>query len=83
MRPITRITPRPHRTGGEDRHRCEPQAGGKRGGVAPALAGIRDERGVAGLPEPGRRALGDLWRRVDAVRAKAATPDGVGASRNP
>jgi serine/threonine-protein kinase len=38
----------------------------------PALAGIRDERALAGLPEPERRSLLDLWRRVDAVRAKAA-----------
>ena len=51
----------------------------------PALAGLRDSQGVAALPEPERRSLRDLWRRIDALRAKAAAPapQGHGANRNP
>jgi serine/threonine-protein kinase len=41
----------------------------------PALAGIRDGQALAGLPEPERRSLQDLWRRVDELRARAAAPD--------
>ena len=53
--------------------------------IDPAFAGLRDEQAVAGLPEPERRSLRDLWRRIDALRAKAAAPapQRHGASRNP
>ena len=51
--------------------------------VDPALAGLRDAQAMAGIPEPERRSLRDLWRRIDAVRAKAAGPQGQGASKNP
>jgi serine/threonine-protein kinase len=53
--------------------------------VDPALAGIRDAHALAGIPEPERRSLRDLWRRIDALRAKAAAPapQGHDASRNP
>ena len=53
--------------------------------VDPALAGIRDVQALAALPEPERRSLGDLWLRIDALRAKAAapTPQGHDAGRNP
>jgi serine/threonine-protein kinase len=53
--------------------------------VDPALAGLREVQAMAGLPEPERRSLRDLWRRIDALRAKAAAPapQGHGASRNP
>ena len=40
----------------------------------PALAGLRDKQALAGIPEPERRSLRDLWRRIDALRAKAAAP---------
>ena len=53
--------------------------------VDPSLAGLRDVQAMAGIPEPERRSLRDLWRRIDTVRSKAAAPDpqGHGASRNP
>jgi eukaryotic-like serine/threonine-protein kinase len=51
--------------------------------VDPAFAGVREEQAVAGLPEPESRSLRDLWRRVDALRARAAAPQAPGASRNP
>ena len=41
--------------------------------VDPALAGLRDEPALAGIPEPERRSLRDFWRRIDAVRAKAVS----------
>ena len=49
--------------------------------VDPALAGLRDEPALAGLPEPERRSLRDLWRRIDALRAKAARPGPAGTRR--
>jgi hypothetical protein len=53
--------------------------------VDPALAGLRDTPALAALREPERRSLRDLWRRIDALRAKAdaTTPQGHGAGRNP
>jgi len=53
--------------------------------VDPALAGLRDTHALAALPEPERRSLRDLWRRIDALRAKAdaPTPQGHSAGRNP
>ena len=53
--------------------------------VDPALAGLRDTPALAALREPERRSLRDLWRRIDALRAKAdaPTPQGHGAGRNP
>jgi serine/threonine-protein kinase len=42
--------------------------------VDPALAGLRDGQAMAGLPEPECRSLRDLWRRIDALRAKATAP---------
>jgi serine/threonine-protein kinase len=53
--------------------------------VDPALAGIRDVQALAALPEPERRSLSDLWRRIDTLRAKAAspTPQRHDAGRNP
>ena len=53
--------------------------------VDPALAGLRDEPAMAGIPEPERRSLRDLWRRIDAMRARALAPASPahGASRNP
>ncbi len=53
--------------------------------VDPAFAGLRDVEAVAGIPEPERRSLRDLWRRIDALRSKAAAPaqPGHDASRNP
>jgi tetratricopeptide (TPR) repeat protein/tRNA A-37 threonylcarbamoyl transferase component Bud32 len=51
--------------------------------VEPALAGLRDEPAVAGLPESERRSLHDLWRRIAALRAKAAAPPAHRAGGNP
>lgn len=53
--------------------------------VNPALAGLRDAQGVAGIPEPESRSLRELWRRIDALRAKAAAtvPRAHGPSKNP
>ena len=47
--------------------------------VDPALAGIRDEPELAGIPEPERRSLRDLWRRIEALRAKRTAPDAPGS----
>ena len=53
--------------------------------VDPALAGLRDVQAVAGIPEPERRSLRDLWCRIDALRTKAgaSAPQAHGKSRNP
>ena len=40
----------------------------------PALASIRDEQALAGLPEPERSALGKLWADVRAMRSANPVP---------
>jgi serine/threonine-protein kinase len=47
--------------------------------VDPALVGLRDGKAAAGIPDPERRSLRDLWRRIDAQRAKADSPDSQAA----
>ena len=42
--------------------------------VDSALAGIRDEPILSGIPEPERRSLRQFWHRVEAVRAEASAP---------
>jgi eukaryotic-like serine/threonine-protein kinase len=42
--------------------------------VDPALAGIRDERELAGLAESERRSLREFWLRAEAIRARGTAP---------
>ena len=51
--------------------------------VDPALSGLRDPQAMTGIPESEHRSLSELWRRIDAVRAKALGPQGLGASKKP
>ena len=50
-----------------------PEAAGPVAG-RPGPGGTPRWPAMAGIPEPERRSLRDLWRRVDAVRGKAAAP---------
>lgn len=53
--------------------------------VDPALAGVRDDKLLAEVPEPERRSLRDLWSRIDALRTEAGAPSQFRqtATRNP